>query len=243
MEKMFIWLQKITVLMNTNLLCWVGELKWNLDLSGVDSSSKRGDSANDVACMWWSHLFTDCCHLWDATHLVSLSVGALNCSLTTDMCHVGKLYFLPSPHPTHPVYIKKLAQKSTEGGTTQWLTGRCKFRSIYSVMRQQWFEAQVSGFLSLAKKRLLKQPLQLMQPHRSSCVNMFLSSASRARTGARQRASHSHLQSILDEDMRVGIDCNFLQCCVPLSCFIRRLIPISCAVGQPRAPVTSQDNH
>ncbi len=45
-----------------------------------------------------------------------------------------------------------------------------------------------------------------------------------------------------DEDMRVSIDCNFLRCYVPLSGFIRRLIPISHAVGQPTAQAAAQDN-
>lgn len=185
------------------------------------------------------HFFNYWCHFHYATQTVSLPVGALNCALTTDLCHVGKLYFSPRSDPTHT--LRSWHRKVQRGHDRTWLMTRCEL-GLHSTMRKQRFEARVFGFLRLLFVWFLKQPLQLMQLHFASRVNTFLSRPSCPRIGAWQCASHSHLQSILDEDMRVGIDCNFLQRYVPLSCFIRRLIPISYAVGQPTALAAAQDN-
>lgn len=76
-----------------------------------------------------------------------------------------------------------------------------------------------------------------------SYANMLSNVPSCPCTGVQQCASYSGSRSISDEDMRVSIDCNFLRRYVPLSCFIRRLIPISHAVGQPTAQAAAQDNN
>lgn len=198
------------------------------------------------------HPFNYWFNLRHATHFVSVfpcvsvcllwaAHPPLICFISGNTLSAAALKVCPHfPTVTQRAQMQRWQSESCKGGwvgVNEYLV----VRKLRFWGRGVWFSSFLFSPILYAgevSQCLLLQP-QCLCAH----VNMFLRMSPCPHTGARQCASYSHLRSISDEDMRVSIDCNFLRCCVPLSCFIRRLILISYAVGQPTALAAAQHNN